>query len=50
MSAKKISMSATEPWKTSQAKELLKQDIVCGTVVNTMLAEEVYEMRAEYKR
>jgi hypothetical protein len=41
--------SLVEPWKTSQAKHLLQEDILSGKVTIGMKAEEIYEMRVEYK-
>jgi hypothetical protein len=39
------------PWRNSQAKHLLKEDIVKGLVYSSMPAKEVYQMRPEwYKR
>eukprot|EP00978_Attheya_sp_CCMP212_P016722 scaffold44014_cov56-Attheya_sp.AAC.4 len=37
------------PWKKSKAKELLKTDIIDGTVTDAMAPILVYAMRLEYK-
>ena len=38
-----------EQWKTSEAKALLREDIISKRVPASMGAKEVYAMRAEYK-
>jgi hypothetical protein len=37
------------PWKDSRAKMLLRQDILDGKVTTSMMPQQVFEMRAEYK-
>jgi hypothetical protein len=39
---------APPPWRTSRAKMLLRQDIVDGTVDESMGPKEVFQMRQEY--
>lgn len=39
----------TTPWKESEAKKLLKEDILSGVVTPEMKPKDVYEMRPEYK-
>ena len=36
------------PWKNSQAKELLQQDIIAGIVQPTMDPKQVYTTQPEY--
>jgi hypothetical protein len=36
-------------WIKSKAEEILKNDIVAGTVTNTMRTQVVYMMHEEYK-
>ena len=36
-------------WKNSKAKSLLTDDILNGTVPDTMVAKDVYQMREDYK-
>jgi hypothetical protein len=45
-------MSAKEEkkWKDSEAKRLLREDIISGVVLASMAANEVYDMRPEYKK
>jgi hypothetical protein len=44
-------MSAKEgKWKESEAKRLLREDIISGAVNASMAAKDVYEMRPEYKK
>lgn len=35
-------------WKNSEAKRLLREDIITGAVPSGMIAKDVYEMHAEY--
>jgi hypothetical protein len=39
-----------ESWRKSKARELLKDDIILGTILPQMEAAEVYEMRPEFKK
>lgn len=39
-----------EKWKDSEAKHLLREDIISGVVSGSMAAKDVYDMRPEYKK
>jgi hypothetical protein len=39
-----------EKWKDSEAKQLLREDIISGVVPASMAAKDVYDMRPEYKK
>ena len=41
-------MTHQEPWKTSEAKKLLYNDILSGDVYETQELEEIYMSRPEY--
>jgi hypothetical protein len=45
-------MSAKEEknWKDSEGKRLLREDIISGVVPASMAANDVYDMRPEYKK
>jgi hypothetical protein len=37
-------------WKDSEAKRLLREDIIAGVIQASMAAKDVYDMRPEYKK
>jgi hypothetical protein len=48
MVKKKEDKNEPSPWKDSQAKKLLRQDILDGKVVDSMTPMQIFQMRPEY--
>jgi hypothetical protein len=46
---KRRGVNEPSPWKTSRAKMLLRQDILDGKVVDSLMPKQVFGMRPEYE-